>query len=189
MASYTISKYTATTVTINVQGLSVGQRVHVLVRLGSDPKDKTVDAWIDTTSTSIYRTWSGLTPKTEYYANVSVDGSWLGRQVFTTPESSRPNDWAFTSTIESGSPIALTAAEWNGFCARINEFATYCGQTEEAFTTVSSGTPISASIVNEARTAISKLSGHGTLPSVAVAGGTITASFFNKLASALNSIP
>lgn len=101
----------------------------------------------------------------------------------------RPNDWSWWSTIRSGAAIAITASEWNAFTTRINEFREYTGLSSYSFTTVSSGTPISYWIVNQARTAISEISGHGSLPSAAVSGGKIYASFFNSLASALNSIP
>ena len=101
----------------------------------------------------------------------------------------RPDDWSWWSTVSSGSPIAITAREWNAFCTRINEFREYAELSSYSFTSVSKGTPISATIVNQARSAISGISGHGTLPSAAVSGGKITATFFNRLASALNSIP
>lgn len=110
-------------------------------------------------------------------------------QVTATAIGTRPDDWSWDSTIRSGSAIAITAAEWNDFCTRINEFREYAGLSSYSFTTVRSGTTISAAIVNQARTAINAISGHGTLPSAAVSGGAITASFFNTLVSALNSIP
>ena len=110
-------------------------------------------------------------------------------QITATAIGARPNNWSWDSTIESGSAIAITAVEWNNFCTRINEFREYVGLSSYSFTTVRSGTTISATIVNQARTAISAISGHGILPSAAVSGGAITASFFNTLVSALNSIP
>lgn len=110
-------------------------------------------------------------------------------QIMATAIGTRPDDWSWDSTIESGSAITITAVEWNNFCARINEFREYAGLSSYSFTTVRSGTTISATIVNQARTAISEISGHGTLPSAAVSGGVINASFFNTLVSALNSIP
>lgn len=101
----------------------------------------------------------------------------------------RPSDWMWTSTIVSGREIRITASEWNGFCSRINEFRAYKSLSNYSFTTVVSGTTkISAAIVNQARTAISAISGHGSLPSAAIAGGALTASFFNSLSSALNAV-
>ena len=102
--------------------------------------------------------------------------------------SERPDNWSWWSTISSGAALAITASEWNAFTTRINEFREYAGLSSYSFTPVSSGTPISYWIVNQARTAISEISGHGSLPSAAVSGGKIYASFFNSLASALNSV-
>lgn len=107
--------------------------------------------------------------------------------VTSTPQ--RPWDWAWYSTIKQGGAIGLSASEWNTFCDRINEFRLYDGLSEYDFTYVYKGDAVSASIVNEARTAISAISGHGTLPSRAVSGGVVTADFFNDLKDALNDIP
>ena len=109
--------------------------------------------------------------------------------IATNIAAKRPNDWTWWSTISSGAAIGITASEWNAFTTRINEFREYANLSSYSFTTVSSGTPISYWIVNQARTAISEISGHGSLPSAAVSGGKIYASFFNSLASALNSVP
>ena len=132
---------------------------------------------------------SGLLPGTKYTMNVSINGGdWLGGQEFTTG-SSRPDDWEWWSTVAKGAEIQLSAAEWNAFGECINEFRVYAGLSEYSFTTAVSGTTkISAAIVNQARTAISAIDGHGTLPSAAVAGNPITAAFFNNLKDALNAI-
>lgn len=106
----------------------------------------------------------------------------------TTAAATRPSNWAWTSTIASGESVKISATEWNNFCTRINAFRTYKGLSRYSFTSVSKGTKISATIANQARTAIDAISGHGTLPSAAVSGGKMYASFFTKLASALNAI-
>ena len=133
----------------------------------------------------------GATGDTEYVSLHITPNDYCTVQILATysggPE--RPADWSWESTIRSGKPIAITASEWNAFTTRINEFREYAGLSSYSFTTVSSGTPISYWIVNQARTAISEISGHGSLPSAAVSGGKIYASFFNSLASALNSVP
>lgn len=100
----------------------------------------------------------------------------------------RPSNWSWVSTVSAGATIALTATEWGNFCSRINEFRTYKGLSGYPFSSVSPGDIISAAIVNEARSAINGMSGHGTLPSAAVPGGEITASFFDSLKNALNAI-
>ena len=105
-------------------------------------------------------------------------------------EYDRPNDWSWYTTIKSGSDINISAREWNDFTSRINAFREYDGLSDYNFTYVYSGTtPISASICNEARSAISPISGRGTLPSRAVSNSPLTASFFNGLMNALNSVP
>ena len=105
-------------------------------------------------------------------------------------EIDRPSNWSWYTTIKSGSEIKLTAREWNDFTSRINAFREYDGLSDYNFTYVRSGvTPISAAICNEARSAISPISGRGTLPSRAVSNSPLTASFFNGLMNALNSVP
>lgn len=105
-------------------------------------------------------------------------------------EYDRPSDWGWYSTIKSGSEINITAREWNDFTSRINAFREYDGLSDYNFTYVRSGvTPISAAICNEARSAISPISGRGTLPSRVVSNSPLTASFFNGLMNALNSVP
>lgn len=102
----------------------------------------------------------------------------------------RPSDWSWVTTVAQGSQIALTAAEWNAFTSRINEFREYAGLTMYAFTTAVSGvTPVNATICNEAHVAIDAISGHGTLPAQLVLNGSLYASFFNGLKDALNAIP
>jgi hypothetical protein len=108
----------------------------------------------------------------------------------------RPYNWEWYSNqgsnpIAKGNKIGLTALEWNDFCKRINQFEVYQGKTTTSFTTAVGGkTKIGATICNKARTAISNLTGHGTLPSAAVAGTKpISASYFNDLRDALNKVP
>lgn len=101
---------------------------------------------------------------------------------------SRPSDWQWWNSIYQGAKIKISADEWNSFCARINEFRAYKGLASYSFTKVSSGNKISASVVNQAVTAISAIPGHGTLPNSVYVGNPIKASFFNSLQTALNGI-
>jgi hypothetical protein len=109
--------------------------------------------------------------------------------VYIDLSDTRPDDWAWYSTVAQGSPIELSATEWTAFCTRINRFRAYQSLSSYSFTAVNSGDKISATICNQARTAISGLTDHGTLPSAASAGGKITASYFNGLKTALNAVP
>lgn len=186
--SFDIIIPTDTTVGAVIYEVSSGDTVRVYIRKASSSSAVVHDkAYTATGSPFEITNISGLEPGTEYIMNVSINGGdWLGAQAFKT-DAGRPEDWAWWSTVAKGEEIKLSAAEWNAFTERINEFRVYAGLSEYSFTTAVSGsTKISASIVNQARTAISAISGHGTLPSAAVSGNPITAAFFNGLESALN---
>ena len=192
MASFSIVYYTSTTCMIRAKGLTVGGQIQVMVRLADDPSDQTFKEICDIDSSTMEWIVEGLEPGTDYLANVNPeypDSGWLGAKSFTTEsELQRPWDWEWYSTIKQGGKIGLSALEWNHFCDRINEFRIYKGLSEYSFTTAVKGNEITASIVNEAYIAIKGISGHGTLPSKAVQGSVITASFFLDLTDALNSI-
>ena len=103
--------------------------------------------------------------------------------------STRPSDWTWVSTVSSGSVIGLTAAEWTDFCSRINAFRAYKGLSQVSFTPVTrTVTPISASIVTSARTAISPMVSASSLPTAVNSGDPLSAAFFNGLKNALNSV-
>lgn len=199
MATLTVVSYTATTVTLLAEGLAVGDTVEILGRAVDDYTTYAISDTYTASATSVKKTYSGLAPSTEYIVNIRVNGEWFYSSVSSTglpyPPSwttkattDRPWSWAWYSTIVQGGKIGLTAVEWNDFCFRINEFRVYKDLSECSFTTVSSGTVISAAICNEAWTAINEITGHGTMPSKATVGGTITASFFTGLCDALNAI-
>ena len=185
--SFEIRSYTSTSVTIRVTSITSGSTIRFLIRK-STSTTAIIDEEYTATSTTMTKTFSGLSGGTTYVVNVHDGTSWLGAETFTT-DAARPWDWAWYSTITQGGVIGLSALEWNTFCERINEFRAYDGLSDYNFTYVYKGDVISASIVNEARTAIASISGHGTLPSPATSGGAITAAFFNDLKDALNDIP
>lgn len=134
-----------------------------------------------------FRATATVTAGTTYYLYVCGYSGSAGYVTLTA--AVRPNDWSWTSTVAQNSQIKLTAAEWNNFTARINQFRSYKGLSAYSFTTaVKNSTPIEAGICNQARTAIDAISGHGTLPTALVSGGTLYASFFNGLKNALNAI-
>ena len=195
LPTFTIDAVTSNSVTITVKDFVPNERVRFQVKQYSN-SSTAVDMDYKVNATTLTKTFSGLTPNTVYYADIQLNQSlWLGgssitdgKRFVTLAKNARPTNWSWLSTIEKGKPIMITAVEWNDFCTCINKFRTYKGLTTYNFTTVSNGTPISATIVNQAHTAINSITGHGTLPSTAVSGGAITASFFNTLKNALNAI-
>lgn len=197
MASFSIVSWDHESARLYITGVSVGDYVRVFARLSNDTSDISHDETITATRTSFYYTVDGLEAETDYAVNVGLATSstgagvtWWGGQYFTTDAAiTRPDDWYWDSTIASGYEINLTADEWNAFCDRINEFRVYDGLDEYDFTRVYSGDEISAAICNEAWYAINAITGHGTMPSKAVSGGALYASFFTGLRDALNSVP
>src|SRR5690606_21164075 len=100
----------------------------------------------------------------------------------------RPSNWTWHSTKTKGQNINLTAAEWNSFCTRINQFRIYKNLANFNFTAVISGQPMMAAQVNQARTAIQQMVPPTTTPTAVSSGMDIMASFINGLSSSLNSI-
>lgn len=101
----------------------------------------------------------------------------------------RPDDWDWYSDIQSGLAIRLSAYEWNAFCNRINDFREYTGlPAYGAFVRADPGDAISANICKHAVWAIQAMNPPTSAPETPTAGDTITAEFFNRLKSSLNSI-
>lgn len=183
-------EYTSSDITVKITGIVSGDVLYIAVRPSDDDSAYVFSTGPYTaTGTTYTKSVSNcLSPDTEYAINICVNGTWLGVEYFTTPSAERPSDWEWTPVIVAGNDIALTAANWNAFCDRINEFRTYKGLTEQSFTTAVKGENMDATQVNQARTAILAITGHGTLPSAAVSGEIVTAGFFNELRDALNNI-
>lgn len=195
--SYSLTA-TATSITFHVTHIDGYNYYRLFLRKNSDNNMILDGVGITKTGDFTY-TASGLEPNVKYVANVyyrvgsdtTDDFIVIGSQTITTPDSdeeTRPTNWAWESSISSGSPISITATEWNNFCRRINSFRTYIGLGRYSFTEVSSGMKISASICNEAWSAINPIVDNSIMPNKAVAGGNMYASFFTKLCNALNSI-
>jgi hypothetical protein len=117
--------------------------------------------------------------------------------------SARPQpDWEWSYTIAVGSNVysvvnnnifIMTANEWNEFTFKIKQFRDYKGLPEFTFTTVSSQTNFTTTILNQALNAIRDLSPHftggNTLPSNVVSGDLILkAEYFTRMRDCLNSI-
>ena len=116
--------------------------------------------------------------------------------------SARPENWAWSYSISLGGNVynvtgkniyIMTYNEWNSFTSRINEFRNYKGFATYTFTTVSSGSEFTKTILNEALTAIremySSFTNGMTIPDNRVTGDNVlVASYFIDMRDALNSI-
>lgn len=118
MASFKISSYTDSSVTIAVTGIQSGQTIRFYVR--EDPGN-TVAADKSYTASATYmtRTLSGLSPDTDYACNVKVDDSWIGTQYFTTESASiSVEEWSWSSSngtaTSSQTSKALSAVKNKG---------------------------------------------------------------------------
>lgn len=103
-------------------------------------------------------------------------------------KSARPSNAAWHTTKSRGQPFTLTALEWNSFTIKINQFRTYKNYGLYSFSNVSRGQTTSATIMNQARTAIAQIVPPVGVPSPANKGDAFTADFLNGLVRSLNSI-
>lgn len=97
----------------------------------------------------------------------------------------RPPSWNWMVAKVAGQPVNLTAAEWNSFCTRLNQFRQYKGHENYNFTKVNSGGLITAAIINQAIYALSNIA---SAPALVSAGSPITATLFNTLTTNMNNI-
>ena len=100
----------------------------------------------------------------------------------------RPTNWAWHTSKVAGQNVGITASEWNSFCTKINQFRQYKNLGNYSFTSATRGSVITASIVNQARTAINAMSPPSAVPASVSVGSNMNASFFNGLSISLNSI-
>ena len=212
MASYSIVDYTDTTVTITVTGLVVGSSSYrFIVRLTADVDDRTITtSFVTATSTTVTRTFSGLSPSTSYTANVNVDKSWLGTKTFVTKNEERPInvepwDWFASSerinfyNVLYGSlpanPEYLSHNVWNDLVNKVYELmiakeATTYGWNE-VYATLSgtyiiAGESLSAVKFNSLRNNLHFVQNTGI--SKVEVGDPILPSYFITITNTINSI-
>lgn len=131
---------------------------------------------------------------TKYVMGVaSVDGSdnQSTRAVRSvTYERGRPSNftWTTNSQIVKGNGFSITAAEWNSFGIRLNEFRLYKGLSTVNFTSAVKGANLTATMYNQVRDALAELSPPTSPPGRAVKYGNVLASHFTGLTNSLNSI-
>lgn len=110
--------------------------------------------------------------------------------------SQRPDNWEWISPVGKNLEVALlenkpwylTAAEWNAFTARINQFRNYKGLATAAFTTAVKGQPMLAAQINEAINAINDMNPSTPAPNLTASYTPVIAQLVIELANALNSV-
>jgi hypothetical protein len=212
----TLSFVSATNTSITVSiGVSTGNWsfVKAWYRLKNS-----ADAWqsITITNPTTTGTITGLTTGSEYEIKASSFYTVSGTDIESVDASgntsfssliyakavSRPTNWAWTTTITAGTDVPsvsgktiyiMPATEWNAFTDRINDFREYINLADYTFTSVSTDTEFTKTIINQALTAIRDMSayftGGKTVPADRVTGDNILlASVYQNMRDAMNSI-
>lgn len=123
-----------------------------------------------------------------YYPSTTISND----TTFYVYYKTRPSNWYWTNTVSTGYAINISAAEWNSFTDRINQFRVYLNQSTYNFTVAYPGTQIEAGICNQAHSALNDISAAQSsysMPSTLSVGGSLPASFFNGLKNVLNALP
>lgn len=152
----------------------------------------------ETSSSCSFR---GLSPGTRYSVRVVVYAlsPWKeldsGSSAATTQGSKRPprpSNWYWRNVGSAGTAFNMPASEWNDFVTRIQDFAEYKGITLSSAilsgARASKGSQPLASQANAACMMIERLAPSVSVPYSVSSGDPITASFFDGLRNALNSV-
>lgn len=212
MASYSIVGYTDTTVTIRVTGLVVGSSTYrFIVRLTDDVDDRTITtSFVTATSSTVTKTFGGLSPSTSYTANVNVDNSWLGSTTFITdseeiPFNVEPWDWhastertRFYNVLYGNLPANsenLSHNVWNDLVNKVNELMIATDATtygwNEVYATISgtyvrAGESLSAVKFNSLRNNLNFVQNTGI--NKVNTGDPILPSYFITITNTINSV-
>lgn len=103
---------------------------------------------------------------------------------FTTVKKPTFN-WSVS--FSSGTPFNIPASDWNTMCTVINQWRVIKGYSNYSFTTAQRGSPITASMYNQAITALRSITSSG-LPSSVSIGDNCVASEFKKFATVINNL-
>ena len=144
-------------------------------------------------------TFSGLQPNTLYAIKFLPYDAYQGRldppkevSFSTLPASaSRPANWAWESNIASGVTVNVTAAEWNRFIDRIYAFAAYKNVSmpgDPSYYYAVKDNVILAVEVNAVRSLLANLLPPTSPPGQVSRGQDITAAWFERMKTSLNSI-
>ena len=182
--SITVTGTTSDSITIRMSSIARADYYEIAYR---KPSDTTANYEI---SYPLTHTITGLDPNTSYIVNYrgvnsGGDGPFMSPGVTVKTKAATPFDWTYAGmngtgapiygvTKQSGYGIYVTADEWNELAGLVSDV------TGKSVATVSSGTAISAAIVNTMARAL-------TVSTVS-AGDEITADFFNRLRSAYNAL-
>lgn len=162
--------------------------IHLVVREGSESGNTILDTGnVSIAQATASHTLTGLAPSTTYAYNLWDDiGGWIGTLYFTTTAVPFTRfNWTYAgldsggslvygSEKRSGLGVYVAASEWNDLADLVEDV------TGSSVTRVSSGTTISAGIVNTMAAAlgVSRVS----------SGDPISAGFFNRLRTAYNDL-
>lgn len=183
--SITVTGTTSDSITIRMSAIARADYYEIAYRR---PSDSTASYEI---SYPLAHTITGLDPNTSYIINYrGVNSGGYGPFMSSgvtvkTKAAATPFNWTWAGLNSGGSPVAgstkrteygiyITADEWNELAGLVSDV------TGKSVATVSSGTTISAAIVNTMARAL-------TVSTVS-AGDEITADFFNRLRSAYNAL-
>lgn len=206
MASMTFSNVTSTSFIAEVTDLDTSYA----------RDDRSVDWYLGSTqvsssslsahASSASCSFSGLTPNTDYTVKASIrwsstPTSGLDRTTIISgrhmtkpgaippdPKPERPGYFYWDTAKTSGAKFNLTASEWNRLISNINSVRSYLGYSNASFSKAVAGNEFTATMFNQARSAIISISGFtGYIPQ-ASSGGKIYANMLNALQGGINEL-
>lgn len=206
MASMTFSNVTSTSFTAEVTDLDTSYTRNdrtIEWYLGSS---KQSSGSLSAHASSASCSFSGLTPNTDYTVKASIrwsstPTSGLDRTTIISgrhmtkpgaippdPKPERPGYFYWDTAKTSGAKFNLTASEWNRLISNINSVRSYLGYSNASFSKAVAGNEFTATMFNQARSAIISISGFtGYIPQ-ASSGGKIYANMLNALQGGINEL-
>lgn len=206
MASMTFSNVTSTSFTAEVTDLDTSYARNdrtIEWYLGSS---KQSSGSLSAHASSASCSFSGLTPNTDYTVKASIrwsstPTSGLDRTTIISgrhmtkpgaippdPKPERPGYFYWDTAKTSGAKFNLTASEWNRLISNINSVRSYLGYSSASFSKAVAGNKFTATMFNQARSAIISISGFtGYIPQ-ASSGGKIYANMLNALQGGINEL-
>lgn len=187
---------TARSITINTGSMS-GSYDYIRVYRYSDSNQFQSSIDVQANSSA---TFTGLTPGTVYIfkANsyfTTTEGTLIASVNYSNTldieATARPANYSWTNPKVSGGDVNLSAAEWNSFTQKINDFRAYLGYSTITFTQAVAADNHTAANYTTALNALAEISSYftaGTLPAARSSMDYLYASDFNNMVTCLNSI-